>query len=67
MFVGLLFLSLGCTVGVGAEVLAYQEIVPAAWGYLPYSAILELAIGCRSRAVDHRHVTQPWEVQSIDG
>ena len=43
MFVGLLFLSLGCTVRVGAEVLAYQEIVPAAWGYLPYSAILELA------------------------
>ncbi len=43
MFVGLLCLSLGCTVRVGAEVLAYQEIVPAAWGWLPYSAIFELA------------------------
>ena len=43
MFVGLLCLSLGCTVRVGAEVLAYQEIVPAAWGWLPCSAILELA------------------------
>jgi uncharacterized protein involved in response to NO len=42
MFAGLLCLSLGCTVRVGAEVLAYQEIVPAAWGWLPYSAILEL-------------------------
>lgn len=42
MFVGLLCLSLGCTVRVGAEVLAYQEIVPAAWGWLPYSAIFEL-------------------------
>ncbi len=43
MFVGLLFLSMGCTVRVGAEVLAYQEILPAAWAWLPYSAILELA------------------------
>jgi hypothetical protein len=43
MFVGLLFLSLGCTVRVGAEVLAYQEILPAVWAWLPYSAILELA------------------------
>ena len=43
MFVGLLCLSLGCTVRVGAEVLAYQEIVPAAWRWLPYSAVLELA------------------------
>ena len=43
MFVGLLFLSMGCTVRVGAEVLAYQEILPAACGWLPYSAIFELA------------------------
>src|ERR1035437_886302 len=42
MFFGLLFLSLGCAVRVGAEVLAYQEIAPAAWRWLPYSAILEL-------------------------
>jgi uncharacterized protein involved in response to NO len=43
MFVGLLFLSFGCIVRVGAEVLAYQEILPAAWAWLPYSAICELA------------------------
>ena len=42
MFVGLLCLSLGCAMRVSAEVLAYQEIVPAAWGWLPYSAIFEL-------------------------
>ena len=42
MFVGLLLLSVGCTVRVGAEVLAYQEILSAAWAWLSYSAILEL-------------------------
>lgn len=43
MFVGLLLLSVGCLVRVSSEVLAYQEIFAAAWGWLPYSAILELA------------------------
>lgn len=42
MFAGLLLLSVGCIVRVSSEVLAYQEIVPAAWAWLPYSAILEL-------------------------
>ncbi len=43
MFVGLLLLSAGCLVRVSGEVLAYQEIVSAAWVWLPYSAILELS------------------------
>jgi uncharacterized protein involved in response to NO len=42
MFVGLLLLSVGCMLRVSGEVLAYQEIVTAAWVWLPYSAILEL-------------------------
>ena len=43
MFVGLLLLLVGCIVRVSGEVLAYQEMVPAAWVWLPYSAILELS------------------------
>ncbi len=43
MFVGLLLLTVGCIIRVSAEVLAYQEIVTAAWAWLPYSAILELS------------------------
>ena len=43
MFVGLLLLSGGCLMRVSGEVLAYQEIVSAAWVWLPYSAILELS------------------------
>jgi hypothetical protein len=42
MFAGLLFLTCGCTLRVTGEVLAYQEILPAAWAWLPYSAALEL-------------------------
>jgi len=34
--------SVGCILRVSGEVLAYQEIVTAAWVWLPYSAILEL-------------------------
>jgi len=43
MLVGLLLLLVGCIVRVSGEVLAYQEMVPAAWVWLPYSAILELS------------------------
>jgi uncharacterized protein involved in response to NO len=43
MLIGLLLLSVGCTLRVSGEVLAYQEILSAAWGWLPYSAILELS------------------------
>jgi uncharacterized protein involved in response to NO len=42
MFGALLLLVSGCILRVSAEVLAYQEIVPAAWAWLPYSAMLEL-------------------------
>jgi uncharacterized protein involved in response to NO len=42
MFAGLVLLSVGCILRVSGEVLAYQEIVTAAWVWLPYSAILEL-------------------------
>jgi len=42
MFAGLLLLSVGCLVRVSSEVLAYQEMAPGAWGWLPYSAVLEL-------------------------
>jgi hypothetical protein len=42
MFACLLLLSLGCVLRVSSEVLAYQDIVAAAWKWLPYSALLEL-------------------------
>jgi len=42
MFAGLLLLSCGCALRVSGEVLAYQEILNAAWLWLPYSAVLEL-------------------------
>ena len=43
MFAGLLLLAWGCTLRVSGEVLAYQEILPRAWSWLPYSAVLELS------------------------
>jgi uncharacterized protein involved in response to NO len=43
MFAGLLLLTVGCTLRVSGEVLAYQEILPRAWSWLPYSAVLELS------------------------
>ena len=43
MFAGLLLLTVGCALRVSGEVLAYQEIVAAAWTWLPCSAILELS------------------------
>ena len=42
MFAGLLVLTCGCALRVSGEVLAYQDILPAAWLWLPYSAVLEL-------------------------
>ena len=42
MFAGLLLLTCGCTLRVSGEILAYQDILPAAWRWLPYSAVLEL-------------------------
>jgi uncharacterized protein involved in response to NO len=43
MFAALLLLSCGCALRVSGEVLAYQEIFPAAWFWLPYSAVMELS------------------------
>ena len=34
--------SMGCALRVSSEVLAYQEILRAAWKWLPYSAVVEL-------------------------
>lgn len=43
MFVSLTLLTIGCTLRVSCEILAYQGYASWAWGVLPASAILELA------------------------
>jgi len=43
MFVSLALLTLGCTLRVSCEVLAYQGYAAWAWSVLPVSAVLELA------------------------
>jgi uncharacterized protein involved in response to NO len=43
MFAGLALLTMGCTLRVSAEVLAYQRYANWAWPVLPISAVLELA------------------------
>jgi hypothetical protein len=43
MFVGLFLLTLGCTLRVACEVLAYQGYAAWAWHVLPASALIELA------------------------
>ena len=43
MFVGLLLLTIGCTLRVSSEVLAYQGYANWAWSVLPVLALLELA------------------------
>jgi len=42
MFVGLLLLTVGCTLRVSCEVLAYQGYAAWAWHVLPASALIEL-------------------------
>ena len=42
MFVGLLLLTVGCTLRVSCEVLAYQGYALWAWSVLPGSALIEL-------------------------
>jgi uncharacterized protein involved in response to NO len=42
MFVGLFLLTLGCTLRVSCEVLAYQGYAGWAWHVLPVSALVEL-------------------------
>lgn len=43
MFAGLALLTIGCTLRVSCEILAYQEYASWAWGVLPVSAVIELA------------------------
>jgi uncharacterized protein involved in response to NO len=43
MFVGLAFVTLGCTLRVSCEILAYQGYAAWAWPVLPISALCELA------------------------
>ena len=43
MFASLLLLSAGCLLRVAAEVLAYQGFLGSAWGWLPVSAVCEMA------------------------
>ena len=43
MFAGLLLLTIGCTLRVSCEVLAYQGYAAWAWSLLPISALFELA------------------------
>jgi hypothetical protein len=42
MFVSLLLVNIGCTLRVGAQMLAYQQISSLAWHVLPFSAIAEM-------------------------
>jgi uncharacterized protein involved in response to NO len=51
MLTALLLLTIGCTLRVSSEVLAYQEYVHRAWLVLPLSALLELA-GLSSFAIN---------------
>jgi len=43
MFAGLGLLTVGCTLRVSCEVLAYQGYAAWAWNILPVSALIELA------------------------
>jgi uncharacterized protein involved in response to NO len=43
MLTCLLLLTLGCTMRVTSEILAYEGYWPPAWNFLPWSAICELA------------------------
>jgi hypothetical protein len=43
MFAALALLTLGCTLRVSCEALAYQGFAAWAWSVLPVSAVIELA------------------------
>jgi len=43
MLAGLVLLTVGCTLRVSSEVLAYQGYANWAWSVLPVSALFELA------------------------
>ncbi|MGC2193088.1 MAG: hypothetical protein WA628_00325 [Terriglobales bacterium] len=43
MFTAAAFLTIGCLLRVGSEILAYRGLVRSAWSWLPVSAIAEMA------------------------
>jgi len=43
MFIALVLLTAGCALRVSSEILAYQNLAPSAWTWLPVSAITEMA------------------------
>ena len=43
MFAGLVLVTLGCTLRVPSEIIAYQGYAAWAWSVLPISALCELA------------------------
>jgi len=46
MFAALLLATVGCTIRVTAQILAYEHISAAAWHWLPLSAVIEMtAVG----------------------
>jgi uncharacterized protein involved in response to NO len=42
MFLASLLLAIGCLLRVSSEVLAYRDILRAAWTWLPVSAVCEM-------------------------
>ena len=64
MFAGLLLLTIGCTLRVSSEVLAYQGYANWAWSVLPVSAMLELAgITAFAMNISGTFILEPSHVQ----
>ncbi len=55
MFAGLALVTLGCTLRVSCEIIAYQGYAPWAWSVLPISALCELAGLTISRSTSSVH------------
>ena len=64
MFAGLLLLTIGCTLRVSSEVLAYQGYANWAWSVLPIAALLELAgITAFATNISGTFILEPSHVQ----
>jgi hypothetical protein len=64
MIAGLLLLTIGCTLRVSSEVLAYQGYANWAWSVLPVSAVLELAgIAAFAINISGTFILEPSHVQ----
>jgi len=64
MFAGLLLLTIGCTLRVSSEVLAYQGYANWAWPVLTVSALLELAgISAFAINISGTFILEPSHVQ----